>query len=116
MPDLQLVLAAAIQAQAKYVEEPSAQTHMLYTRALQVFAAYQVCLPSVLAESRVDFARFLPGPSIELLLGASPLVLTLVLEILSNGMSLRIRLRRIRHLLQDGMFVQFVDRNRVGLE
>jgi hypothetical protein len=38
VPDLQLVLAAVIQAQAKCTEEPSPQSHMVYTRALQVGA------------------------------------------------------------------------------
>jgi hypothetical protein len=51
----------------------------------QALAEYQICLPALFAESRIDFGRFLPGPSIALLLGASPLVVSLVLEIMSNG-------------------------------
>lgn len=87
VPDLQLLLAVHHQAAAKATDAATdPQAHMTYTRALQVLGAYQICFPGTFVEDRVDYGKLVPGPGQEKLLGCSPLVLSLMLKVLVNGM------------------------------
>lgn len=88
VPDLQLLLAVHHQAAAKATDATDSQAHMMYTRALQVLGAYQICFPGAYVEDRVDYGKLVPGPGQEKLLGCSPLALSLMLKVLVNGMCL----------------------------